>query len=391
MEKITALKKSRRYKRYKRTLASGLTAAMLIGSYSLAVCAAAGFNMLSFAVCAVFCALISINCKKILAPHPYLFVPAIFVLGETNALTLSLSIAAGAFIFLVMKKIIRFKVSHYARSAGGIALALAVTILLTNLYFGIGATGYEALEMLKSYRSLGFHPNFRGLLYGTITLFAMITYPFKFKKLNKYIPAEFITLLIPLILNLFLNPDAELTTINELGGLWEANLSQSGNFFASTISDFKEFFAVSINGKVLIKGALSIAFMLFVYNRRAKSGSRLALANGINGVLTGVPVKAYRTYKYSKASAIIAIATILVSITIFPYFIFRIPVHCIGAMLIVAAWRSVPYKNIGKAFEKNPVLAIFNIAVVCILIVFLGVFPAMLYCFIITFLEETGK
>ena len=51
-----------------------------------------------------------------------------------------------------------------------------MTILQTNNYFGINATGVSAVDMLLSYRSFGFHANWRTVLYGTIVLVLMITY-----------------------------------------------------------------------------------------------------------------------------------------------------------------------------------------------------------------------
>ncbi len=60
--------------------------------------------------------------------------------------------------------------------------ALSATILFTTDYFGIGATGNTFREIIASYVSLGFHPNWRGVLYGTIVLVIMITFPRKFKK-----------------------------------------------------------------------------------------------------------------------------------------------------------------------------------------------------------------
>jgi MFS superfamily sulfate permease-like transporter len=90
--------------------------------------------------------------------------------------------------------------------------------LLTTHYFGIGASGSNAKEMITSYLSLGFHPNWRGVLYGTIVMVIMITFPRKFKKLCKTISAPFIAVVITLILNLFLNPSYMVSAINEIGG-----------------------------------------------------------------------------------------------------------------------------------------------------------------------------
>ena len=85
------------------------------------------------------------------------------------------------------KKFKNYKLNTAVKSALSLSLAFSVTALLTTHYFGIGAEGFTVIEILKTYRSLGFHPNWRGVFYGTITLFCMITYPFKFKKANKYL------------------------------------------------------------------------------------------------------------------------------------------------------------------------------------------------------------
>ncbi len=358
---------------------SGFTAAMFIGAYSLAMCAAAGFNMLSFVLCTVICAIFSIkNKSKIFAPHPFFIVPVLYVLGKSNALTLILSVALGSLLFGLIKKPLRkIKIPDFVYAGGGLALALTATILLTNLYFGIGANGAEALDMLKSYRSLGFHPNFRGLLYGTVTLFSMITYPFKFKKLNKYIPAEFITLLIPLIMNLFLNSDSELTTVNEIG-----------LFFNGSFNGFNGFFSQQVNYHILFRGTLSIAFLLFAYKNGDNHHGRFTLANTFNGFLTGLPVKEYKIFKYNGISALICIVTLLLWVILFPNIISRIPTHCIGAMLIVAAWQSVPYKNLVASFKKNATLSSIGIIGICTEFILFGTFYGILFCFVITVIEE---
>ncbi len=355
---------------------SGFTSAMLIGSYSLAISAAAGFNMLSFILCAVICALLSIkNNNKIFAPHPFLLVPVLYIAGASNSLTLVLSVALGTiFCALIKKPLRKIQIPDYVLAGGGLALALCATVLLTNQYFGIGSIGAEALDMLKSYRSLGFHPNFRGLLYGTVTLFAMITYPFKFKKLNKYLPAEFVTLLIPLIMNLFLNPEVKLTTINEIG------------FMGNSFNGFEGFFSQEINYRILFRGSLSVAIILSAY--KSNNHRRFSLVNMANGALTGIPVKEYSLFRYNGLSAIICIISLLLSVILFPNIIMRIPAHCIGAMLIVAAWQSVPYKNLAAAFKKNAVLSLISIIGICVEFILFGTFYGFLLCFILTFIEE---
>ncbi len=125
----------------------------------------------------------------------------------------------------------RFSLSENPASAGfSLATALTVTVLLTTHYFGIGASGNTVKEMIASYLSLGFHPNWRGVLYGTIVMVVMLTFPRKFKKFCKIIKAPFIAIIITLILNLFLNPSDMPTAIREIGNFHLNNNSVSLGF-----------------------------------------------------------------------------------------------------------------------------------------------------------------
>jgi MFS superfamily sulfate permease-like transporter len=36
-----------------------------------------------------------------------------------------------------------------------------------------------------------------------------------------------------------------------------------------------------------------------------------------------------------------------------PNLLARIPMHCVGALLIVSAWQQVPYKNLALLFKKT--------------------------------------
>ena len=192
--------------------------------------------------------------------------------------------------------------------------------------------------MLKSYRSLGFHPHFRGLLYGTITLFAMITYPFKFRKLNKTLPAEFMTLLIPLILNLFLNPEKSLTTVNEIDTF-------------KIPFEFPKVFEYA-NIIPIILGCLYLGFVLFLRSNE-NNIPRNTLTNLTSGVLSLIPARQFDITSYSIVSAITTIIASCSILFLFPDILARIPMHCVGALLIVSAWQQVPYKNLSLLFKKS--------------------------------------
>ena len=318
----------------------GLTGAFLLGSYALCAAASIGLGLWNVLLCIVICSLFSVKLKnKIYAPDVFLLVPAHYVASECGIYSLPLCITGGAIIFLILSKSV--KKSNRISSAiawSTLILALVATVIFTNLYFGIGASGSTAIEMLKSYRSLGFHPHFRGLLYGTITLFAMITYPFKFRKLNKTIPAEFMTLAVPLLLNLILNPQRELTTVNEINS-FEIPFGFSGNLEFTNIP-------------TLILGCFYIGFVLFLRSNE-KDTTRNTIINVTNGIFSFLPARQFDVKGYSLLSAIVTIAVSSAVIFLFPDVLARIPMHCVGALLIVSAWQQVPYKNLSLLFRKS--------------------------------------
>ncbi len=324
----------------KNDILAGLTGAMLLGSYALCSAASVGLGLWNVFLCIVICALFSLKLKnKIYAPDVFLLIPVHYVVSECGNYYLPVCIVGGVvFYYLISKVIKRNERMNSIIAWATLILALVATVILTNHYFGIGASGSTAIEMLKSYRSLGFHPHFRGLLYGTITLFAMITYPFKFRKLNKRVPAEFMTLLIPLILNLFLNPQKELTTINE-------------------IETFKIPFAFpkafeKADFVPVMFGCLYFGFTLFLRSDEKKT-SRNTLTNLTNSIISFLPARPFNITSFSAVSAVVTIAVSSAIIFLFPDVLSRIPMHCVGALLIVSAWQQVPYRNLPLLFKKS--------------------------------------
>ncbi len=324
----------------KKDILAGLTGAMLLGSYALCTAASVGLGLWNVFFCIVVCSLFSIKLKnKIYAPDAFLLIPVHYVVSECGSYYLPICIIGGVVIYYILSKIIkRNNRINSIMAWATLILALVATVILTNRYFGIGASGSTAIEMLKSYRSLGFHPHFRGLLYGTITLFAMITYPFKFRKLNKRCPAEFMTLLIPLIVNLFLNPIGELTTVNEI---------DSFKLPFDFTAEVKEVNAVS-----LILGCLYFGFVLFLRSNE-KDTKQNAITNITNGFISLLPARQFDITNYSLVCAITTIIVSSAVLFLFPDILARIPMHCVGALLIVSAWQQVPYKNLSLLFKKS--------------------------------------
>ena len=354
----------------------GLTATMLTGAYSLCVCGVLGFDLWHVLFCSVICFLLSYKAKKsIFSPDAFLLLPVLYMVSSGAKNLLPVVAVAGTVIALLLSQILKNKVlPSYVFAGGGIGIAVVVTILLTNNYFGIGAFGTTALEMLKSYRSLGFHPDFRGLLYGTVTLFAMITYPFKFKKLNKFLPAEFMTLLVPLIMNLFLNPVKELTTINEIDSFKSLSFSDlTYDFSLSGIS--------SSDIIVTIKSSVILGVLIYLYSAKNKeTGNVHFLANCGSTFLSGVPVRAFPIQSFSCVSLITAIISTVVTIVFFPNILSRIPMHCVGALLIVSAWQHVPYKKVAEAFKENVIIALLITVISVAIFITTELFTAIIFC-----------
>ncbi len=333
-------------KNIKKDVLAGLTGAMLLGSYALCTAASAGLGLWNVFFCVVLCALFSVKLKnKIFAPDAFLLMPVLYVVSECGNFYLPICMVFGTTIYFILQKIIKKSaVTDSFIAWATLILALVATVMLTNQYFGIGASGSTAFEMLKSYRSLGFHPHFRGLLYGTITLFAMITYPFKYKKLNKTLPAEFMTLLIPLILNVFLNPQRELTTVNEI------EVFSNSRIFYLIPFNFSETFEQS-NISALILGSLFFGVVLFL---RSSKENKLTntFVNFTSAIFSFLPARQFEFTSYSPLSAIITIAVSGVVIFLCPNILSRIPMHCVGALLIVSAWQQVPYKSLSLSPKK---------------------------------------
>lgn len=363
---------------------SGLTAAMLTGAYSLCICGVLGFDLWHVLFCSIICFLLSFEMKKaVYSPDAFLLLPVLYMVSSGIKGLLPVVAVSGTLIALLLNKLLKNKeIPSYVFAGGGIGIALVVTILLTNNYFGIGASGATAFDMLKSYRSLGFHPDFRGLLYGTVTLFAMITYPFKFKKLNKTLPAEFMTLLIPLILNLFLNPMKELTTINELE-----------SFNALSFSDLSYEFTLTpvTPGDIstTIKASVIFGVLVYLYSFKSKETENVHfLANCGSTFVTGIPVRAFPVKSFTLISLITAIISTVAIIVFLPDVLSRIPMHCAGALLIVSAWQNVPYKKVAAAFKENIAVALLITVVSVVIFVTTELFTAIVFCLLCTLIPK---
>lgn len=326
----------------KMQLSAGITSFLLTSSLSIAFAVVTSQSLMSALACIITCSFLSLVAKgNICAPDPLFTVPFFYIYSNTSPIGAFISISASALVFTLINKKMKNKpaVPDSVVAGAVLGLCLGATILLTNSYFGIGASGATPFEMLKSYRSLGFHPHFMGLLTGTITLFTMITYPFKFKKLSKIIPPSFITVAIPYVLNLWLNPATEYTAINE------------STFFQPIHNiDFSDFvFKFSSEQIFVILEGILIFLWLFIVISDTQEKRSLQVCN----ILSPFPLSPIPVKHYGLVSAIAVVVLSLFTFLVLPGIFSRLPIHCVGAMLIVLSWQRVPYKKVASTFKAK--------------------------------------
>lgn len=352
-------------KRLRNDLASGAITAMSILPFALAFGALAGLGMPAGLIAAVGAGLLAT-----LVPGRVSFfagpVCIVFLVFSACAgryglpVALTASLFAGALVFAaLLLHAERLLHDIPAPVAGGftIGAALVMTILQTNNYFGINATGVSAVDMLLSYRSFGFHANWRTVLYGTIVLVLMITYPRKFKTLHKKVPAQFVSLVIALGLHLCLVPSAADSPILEAGS-FAYTLSGSGGLL------FDGFAVTPVGG--LILSSIAIALSILVCSgmpqqkQERQTGKALLLGAGniVLPLFGGMPVGAVqeKEEKITRVAPLFSSALMLIAILLLGSVFERIPLSVLAVILIVTMWEKLDFKALKTVFgSKKPV------------------------------------
>ena len=246
-----------------------------------------------------------------------------------------------------------------------LAGALTVTVMQTNDYFAIGGEGNMIRDMLASYVSKGFHPNWRGVLYGTITMVILITFPRKFKKASLTVRPAFLALVFTLLLNLWLNPSYMPTSIKEIGAIGRPQLLT--------------FDAIGAAGsKALITGLICGAalWLQLLYLRLGdKDTERSDLVfGGVFNILISLlpgaflPTKPVKKFKATAAALCFgAVMLALLFIPLAPYSA-RIPTASCAVVLIVGAWQSVKWGKLRTAFASPLTIVLFALSLLITLL-----------------------
>ena len=348
-----------------RDLASGGIAAMAMLPFALAFGALAGLGMPAGLIAAVgaglLAALVPGRVSFFAGPVCIVFLVFSACAGRYGLpVALTASLFAGALVFAaLLLHAERLLHDIPAPVAGGftIGAALVMTILQTNNYFGINATGVSAVDMLLSYRSFGFHANWRTVLYGTIVLVLMITYPRKFKTLHKKVPAQFVSLVIALGLHLCLVPSAADSPVLEVGA-FSHTLSGSGGIL------FGGFSITPAGGLIVSTIAIALAILVCSGNARAEKRERpgkallLGAGNMLLPLFGGMPVGAVqeKNEKVTRIAPLFSSALMLLAILLLGGIFERIPLSVLAVILIVTMWEKLDFKALKTVFGgKRPV------------------------------------
>ncbi len=311
--------------------------------FSFAACLGYGADIGIIISCSTILLMSETDHKKLMP-----FIISFLIIGRNQEYSIPASLICGTLLIVSSFFYDKIKKLFSSVFVPGIKLggALTATVLFTTTYFGIGATGENVTEMIKSYVSLGFHPNWRGVLYGTIVLVLMITIPRKFKTISRYFSASFVAIIFTLILNLFLNPADMITAINEIS-----------NADSLSINEFTTLKAqLDLNFYSVINGiALYLICMYSFLTDETLNKKDVLITSVLNTITCGIfslPIPyAFKNYKKSIVPRILAIIILLISFALFKDIVLRIPIHSCAVVIIVTAWENVKWKEIGKSFK----------------------------------------
>ncbi len=360
---------------FKQDLLAAFAAAAWIFPLALALGANSPFGTLAGIIGGIVACLFGANkSNKILTPNLAIFLILFYAATELGIQSAMLSaILAGVLLILFSMFNINRKfprISPIFIGAISFAVAIILCIIQVNFYFGIGVPQGHAIFTLAAYKSFGFHANWRGVLFGTITLVIMITYPIKFKKLSKKFPEAFVSLIITAILNfLLLNPDSTHTVIDEIGKV--------STCFNSSISKilFTSIKTESILSVFIYAFAIFSVYLVEILAREKKPSDirNSLILNGVNSVastlLSGIPTSnTRRSNGATRLTNLYAAIFMVLFILAFYPFLSRVPTATLAVIIIVVGWKSPSYKSMRKVF-CSPKYKIAKIIIMLLIII----------------------
>lgn len=262
----------------------------------------------------------------------------------------------------------------------GFTSGIAIIIALGQIdnFFGTKSVGENAIQKLISYGELGFNINWQTLMFGALVIIIMLIYP---KKLSGIIPSSLAGIIVALIVNMIINPDASTSAIAEVGAIPQSLISDK-SIITNGFIDFSKITdlimpAISIATLGMIESLLCGASAGKMKNEKMNAQREL-VAQGIGNIIIplfgGVPATAAiaRTSVAIKSGGQTRLVSVFHSVTlVLSMFLLggvmsRIPLSALAGVLMVTAWRMNEWSAIKSIFNKKFKSAIFQFLVTMI-------------------------
>lgn len=261
----------------------------------------------------------------------------------------------------------------------GFTSGIAVIIALGQIdnFFGTVSEGENAIEKLVSYGRLGFSPDWTAVLFGGIVVAIMLLYP---KKLQQYVPSSLAAIIVTLIVNMIMFPDAASAGAPEVGAiprslLTEQSLIKTGFDFSNITQLITP--AISIAALGMIESLLCGASAGKMKNERIDA-TRELVAQGVGNMLIplfgGVPATAaiartsvaIKSGGHTRLVSVFHSITLILSMFLLGGIMSRIPLSALAGVLMVTAWRMNEWDAIKQIFGKKMRAAILQFLVTMI-------------------------
>ncbi len=355
-----------KFKNITEALGAGLVNAMYVFPLALAFGFYSGFGaeagLVSALIATAFIPTVSGKGEYIyLCSCPLFLIANDIFLRHGKAAALLAFVCSGVFLLILSffgKRPYELARKIPAGITSGLSLGFFVIMFFKQVtnYFEIGATGSTPFEIFKNYAFVGFHANWRTVLYSTIMLVVLITYPFKFKKASKIVSPAFLGVIITTALNFLLNPDVAETDIPELGAL---NFSFSGIDVSAPFSVF-----AAISGGLAIAAFVILSRAALPEEPGRLETAALGAANIIAPFFGAVPATAAKENKNGRVffTGTVSCLFIIMFLTAFRVPIQRIPTSPLATVLVITAWLDINWKAVGDCFRGGILPVVFLIA-----------------------------
>ncbi len=248
----------------------------------------------------------------------------------------------------------------------GFTSGIAIIIALGQIdnFFGTVSEGENAIEKLASYGRLGFEINWQAVMFGAVVMLIMILFP---KKLNAIVPSSLVGIIVSLIINFIINPDAATSAVAEVGAIPQSLLTENSliikGFDFSYISDLI-MPALSIAALGMVESLLCGASAGKMKNEKLDADRELA-AQGIGNMIIplfgGIPSTAaiartsvaIKSGGQTRLVSVFHSLVLLASMFLLGGVMSRIPLSALAGVLMVTAFRMNDWTDIKHMFRHK--------------------------------------